>query len=126
MAHLTVGQITDKISELRSRVAIYDGLILHIQSNYIRSDHGPAEMRFTREDNAFVSQGHLESATQSFYAEIDQLRAELQQWENMSVPDPSESSGKKIKPSATTRAKRRKSNESASNRSRSAHSAQQS
>jgi hypothetical protein len=86
----TVGQINDKISELRSKIAITEGLVLHLKTNYLSSDSGDAEMHFMRADNGQVPQGHVQSTIADYVEYVDTLRAELEQWEGMNVvmPEP--------------------------------------
>jgi hypothetical protein len=87
---LTVGQITDKISEIRSKIAVYEGTVLHLKANYKSTDAGPAEMHFTRSDGAIVPEEHIDRFIDDTVFVVDGLRAELSQWENLSVPAPGE------------------------------------
>ena len=105
----TVGQITDKISELRSKVAITDGLILHLKTNYLPSDGGDAEMHFTRAaDNGIVSASHVESAIADLVEHLDTLKHELHQWENLTVniPAPTKEAPKEEPVEAKKKAKK--------------------
>jgi hypothetical protein len=84
----TVGQITDKISELRSKIAIHEGLVLYLRANYVSSDAGAAEMHLTRNDHATVPEDHIKAHMGDMVDYIDELRYQLTQWENLPVPSP--------------------------------------
>lgn len=85
---LTVVQIMDKVSELRSKIAIYEGLILYLKANYKSSDAGEAEMSFTRDDHATVPEVHVDTFIKDAVDTLDQMRVELEHWESMPVPSP--------------------------------------
>lgn len=87
---LTVGQISDKISELRSKIAIQEGVALYLEANYKSSDAGSSEMHFTRNDHARVPEAHIDRYVEDTVEVLDTLRAELLQWESMPVVDPTE------------------------------------
>jgi hypothetical protein len=86
----TVGQITDKISELKSKIAIKESLITYVQSNYMSSDAGSPEMTFQREDYATVPEVHISRFVDEAVDEVGQLRAELEQWQSLDVPLPTD------------------------------------
>lgn len=82
----TVGQIADKISELRSKIAIHEGVLLYLESNYTSSDAGAAEMHFTRADYARVPEVHVVAYMTDVHETVQELRMELEHWENLAVP----------------------------------------
>jgi hypothetical protein len=94
----TVGQVVTKIAELRSRVAIGEALVLYLRAHYVSSDSGDAEMKITRDDHAFVPEGHVGDYIQQIVDDVDEARAELSQWENLSLPAPADA-----QPNVTTR-----------------------
>lgn len=85
---ITVGKITEKLSELKSRLAIIEGLVLYLATNYRTSADGmiPPEMHFTRVDGGHVSEPHIESFSADLVETLDQLRIEIQHWEDLEVP----------------------------------------
>lgn len=87
---LTFGQISDKVSELRSKIAIKEAFVLHLKANYKSSDAGSAEMHVTRDDFATVPEIHIDLFIEDTVDEIDTMRAELRQWESLPVPTPGE------------------------------------
>lgn len=95
MAGVPISTIIDKISENRSKIAVYKMLLLHIGSNYCGSDAGPAESRVVREDAAVVPAKDLQSVVLDITETVLSLKAELSEWENMTVaslpePEPEE------------------------------------
>jgi hypothetical protein len=82
----TVGQIADKISELKSRIAIAEGLQLYLRANYMSSDAGEPEMTFTRDDWATVPEAHIKTHLADVDEQLNEYREELEAWENFSVP----------------------------------------
>lgn len=84
----TVGQINSKISELRSKIAVTEGVILYLKTNFMPGESADAEMHFTRPDYSRVPPPHIEATMADYVEYMDQLKAELSQWENTSVgPD---------------------------------------
>ena len=81
----TVGQINAKISELRSKIAVYEGLVHYLKTNYLPSDHSDAEMSFTRTDFVRVPPPHIEASMADLVEKVDQLRVEMEKWEEMPV-----------------------------------------
>ena len=102
---LTVGQISDKISELRSKIAIQEGVALYLEANFKSSDAGNSEMHFTRNDHARVPEAHIDRYIEDAAEHLSVLRAELHQWESMPVQDPTEAKTpkRKRKPRGTAR-----------------------
>lgn len=82
---ISVGNVLDKISETRSKIAVFEGLILHLKSNYHTSDAGEPEMKFYRGDYAPVPEPHIEASIADMEALVKEFRAQLEQWENIVV-----------------------------------------
>lgn len=82
----TVGQIVDKISELRSKIAISDYTLRHLRTYYFASDHGEAEMKLYRDDQALVSEGHVRAYLDDLDSQLKEYKAELKHWESLAVP----------------------------------------
>lgn len=82
---ITAGSVVDKVSEIRSKIAVFEGLLLYLRSNYLSSDAGDAEMRFARADYATVPEAHVEGAMHELETRLKDFRDELHQWENLSV-----------------------------------------
>lgn len=83
MASYTAGAVADKISELRSKIAVFETLCAQIRNNYLSSDAGPGELRITRKDGATVTQGHLKVSITDFEEHITALHEELEEWEGL-------------------------------------------
>jgi hypothetical protein len=82
---ITAGSVIDKISELRSKISVFEGLVLHLKSNYIATDAGEAEMKFYRGDYAPVPEPHIHSTIGDLDAFVADLRAQLAQWEGIVI-----------------------------------------
>lgn len=104
----TVAQITDKISELRSKIAVTEALVLYLKTNYVSTDNMEAEMRITRSDFAVVPSSHIENTIIDLVDYIDGLRAELDQWENLSVQVPVPKKPEKIEKAEKKEPEKRK------------------
>ncbi len=84
----TAGHIAEKISELRSKIAVTQGIVLHLRANFLSSnDKVPAEMYITRSDGTTVSSPHIEAAIEDYLEYMGQLTTELEHWENTQIPD---------------------------------------
>lgn len=83
MAAYTAGGVADKISELRSKVAVYETLISLIKANYLSGDAGPGELRIMRKDGATVMDDHLKLTVGDIDEKIELLKEELEEWENL-------------------------------------------
>jgi hypothetical protein len=83
---ISAGNIIDKISELRSKVAAYEGLVLHLRSNYMSIDEdGEPELRFHRGDYAPVPEQHIELVISEIEALVRELREQQVEWESITV-----------------------------------------
>jgi hypothetical protein len=94
---ISVGSIVDKISEARSKIAIYKNVMLNLRSNYLSSADSEAEMQVVRADYAPVPEAHIELAIADLTVVVEELEALLKQWENITVDmsDPAEAGKKK-------------------------------
>jgi hypothetical protein len=88
MTMATVAQISEKISKLRSKIAVTEAVVLYLKTNYLPTDSVEAEMRVTRADFAVVPADHIEMSITDYVDYIDDLRAQLDEWENLSVEIP--------------------------------------
>jgi len=86
----TVGEIIERVSELRSDKAIITQLMVYLQAHYMSSDAGAAEMKITRYDSAFVSEAHIER----FLLKLEELAVETEamqsEYEGFLASDPEE------------------------------------
>lgn len=84
----TVKQIYQKVSLLRSQVAIYEGLLHHMQSNYVGTADTEPESTFIRSDYGVVPPEHLEQ-TMALIAEMaSTATAEIAALEDLVVVSP--------------------------------------
>ena len=84
----TVGQLATRISEVRSKIAVLEGLVLYLKTNYFSSEDGviPAEMHFTRADGAAVPESHVLATQADIVEQITTFRLELEEWEATVIP----------------------------------------
>lgn len=81
----TVAELLELISTLKSRKTIYQTLIVHLRISYMKSDSGPAEMRMSRDDNAFVSEKHLDQTMVELEERINYLDAQIEELQEQPV-----------------------------------------
>ncbi len=79
----TAGQVSDKISELRGRITVFQKLREQIRNNYLPSDGGAPELKMARSDGMPVTTSHFRAVLEDLQEKVDQLNEELQQWEEM-------------------------------------------
>lgn len=88
----TLGELSRRISELRSRVAVIESLIRYTAANYLSGSGGhiSAEMRFALDGGSWVPEEHILLATEELEGVVAALRIELSTLESMSieVPEP--------------------------------------
>lgn len=92
----TVEDITTKISQLLSTIAIKQGLIGYLESNYLptelvkdKPDNWlPDEMFFIRDDHARVPPSHIQQFITITRRELDQAEKELKTWQLLPVSFP--------------------------------------
>ncbi len=80
---ITARAAADKISELRSKLAVYATWTETIKVNYMPSDGGAPEVRIHREDGGAVTEDHLIAVLDDIETKCDELRAELAEWESL-------------------------------------------
>jgi hypothetical protein len=80
---ITAGAASAKISELRSKLAIYDALKDVIRANYMPSDGGAVELRLARQDGTSVSPSHFEAVMAELDERAMEVISELDEWEGM-------------------------------------------
>jgi hypothetical protein len=85
---LTVGQINEQISLLRSKIAVTEGIVLYLKTHYMPSDGGPAEMHFTRSDYGKVPPSHVERTIADYVEYLDSLKIELARLEDVPIAVP--------------------------------------
>jgi hypothetical protein len=85
---ITLGRVVDQISENRSKIAVYETLLTYLRSNYLPSDAGRAEMSVLRPDYAMVQKPDIEKTIADICDRVAELRAELLEWENLTVVQP--------------------------------------
>jgi len=83
MAQFTAAAVTDTISKLRSKIAVYKTVISQLKANYMSSDAGPGELRIQRDDGAIVVNTHLQETVEDLEATVETLAEELEEWENL-------------------------------------------
>ena len=81
----TVREALVKISELRSRMAVLHEMVIYMETHYLSADSGPAELRITRDDHTIVPEEHIHVQIAHISEEMDQLSAELEEWEELGV-----------------------------------------
>lgn len=85
MSNLTAGDIAETLSELRSKIRVFEAFCDQIKANYLPSDGGAAELRLERVDGAFVTQLHMESVLSEFEERIVALQGELEEYEQLPI-----------------------------------------
>lgn len=83
----TVGQALQKMSELHSKIAVLQTLVVHVEINFVGGDMDP-EHYIAREDGAYVPPEHIQTFLNETEAQILELREELSHWENLPLPAP--------------------------------------
>lgn len=94
---LTLGQVTDKISELKSRAAIMRTLAFHLKAYYKASDKTPAEGQIMREDGAYVHPDHIDIVIADLVDMVDEALIEIMHYEKMTVVVPMEHDDDEVK-----------------------------
>ena len=93
----TVKQIAQKVSLLRSQVAVFEGLLHHLQSNYVGTADTEPEATFLRSDYGAVPPDHLEQ-TMALIAEMaSTATAEIAALEDLVVVSPQKSTDLVVK-----------------------------
>jgi len=85
----TLGQVTEKVSSLRSRIAVTDTLIVYLETHFQGVDGQDPEERLFRDDYAQVPPGHINEYISALRESNDILESELNEWELIPVTPPS-------------------------------------
>lgn len=80
---ITAGVASEKINELKSKLAIYGSWVELIHANYMPNDGGAPEVRITREDGGTATEAHFESVLEEIEEKCVELREELASWEGL-------------------------------------------
>jgi hypothetical protein len=89
----SAGAAAAKISELKSKLAIYDTIKDVIRANYLPSDGGAAELRVMRADGSSAAPDHFDSVLADLDEKSDELLQELRDWEGMMLESPRKKGG---------------------------------
>lgn len=102
---ITAGAASAKISELRSKLAIYNAWVELINANYMPCDGGPAEVHITREDGGTATEAHFTAVLEDIEHKCAELREELVEWENL-VFEPRGAQVRPLHPAANDQTKK--------------------
>lgn len=83
MAKITAGAASEKINELKSKIAIYNSWEELINANYLPNDGGSPEAHVVRDDGVTAAPAHFKSVLVDLEEKRDELRNELEEWENL-------------------------------------------
>ena len=89
----SAGAAAAKISELKSKLAIYETLKDVIKANYLPSDGGSAELRVMRADGSSAAPDHFNSVLEDLDEKSEELAQELRDWEGMMIEAPRKKGG---------------------------------
>jgi hypothetical protein len=101
MASLTAKEIVDKVTELRSKIGVYEMLLLHLRTNYLstegknESEVIPPEMHVQRDDGARVPEKHVVALMSDLTHQVDEMKSELEDWESLPMDMPTSKKKKK-------------------------------
>ncbi len=80
---ITAGAASAKISELKSKVAVYAALSDVIRANYLPADGAAAELTLYRDDKTSVAPDHIELVIQDLDNLTREALEELKEWEGL-------------------------------------------
>lgn len=80
---ITAGAASNKIIELKSKLAIYSSWVELIKANYLPYDGGAAEVVVTRDDGGICSEQHFQAVLADVEAKTAEIREELGEWEGL-------------------------------------------
>lgn len=83
MPSITAGAASNKISELRSKLAIYRNWVETLRANYMPSDGGRAEAQILRDDGGTCSEAHFHAVIEDIEEKAAEVQEELAQWEGL-------------------------------------------
>ena len=124
----TVGQINEKISSLRSKIAVTEGVVLYLKTHYMPGENSTPEMHFTRSDYGKVPADHIEKTIADYVEYLDSLKIDLAKLENTEIevekPQP-KLDFKKTNGQRVVKLKRKETASGASNRNKDQSTAEQ-
>lgn len=82
----TIRETLRQISELRSKIAVTEGIVIHLKTHYLPSERSEAEMHFMRDDHGRVPAEHISAAMADYVLYLDKLREDLDALENAPAP----------------------------------------
>ncbi len=85
---LKVGEVLEKVSELKSKKAIASQIVMYLQAHYLSSDTGSAEMRITRDDSHMVPEEHVKAFINDLSDNVDEIEAMQVEYEEFVASDP--------------------------------------
>jgi len=104
MSPITAGAASDKINELRSKLAVYAKMAEVLQSNFMPNDAGAPEDRIERPDGGAVTGAHLQLVLEDIDMKMSELHEELSEWEGLTFrPDKPEAAKVQMLPTAETK-----------------------
>ena len=87
---MKVGEVVEKISELKSKKAIVAQLVMYLKAHFLSSDIGSPEMRITRDDCHMVPEDHIKVFINDLADGVDETEAMQVEYENFMAQDPAE------------------------------------
>lgn len=87
---MKVGEVVEKISELKSRKAISAQIVMYLKAHFLSSDIGAPEMRITRDDCHMVPEEHIKLFISEMADHVDENDAMQVEYENFMAQDPAE------------------------------------
>jgi len=102
---ITAGAASDKIHELRSKLAVNSTFAELLRNNYLPMDGGLAEAVISRDDGGAVTASHLASVLEDLEHQAAELREELSQWEGL-VFEPKTAEVRPLRPAPETGSKK--------------------
>lgn len=85
----TLGQVAEKVSLIRSKIAVGETLVVYLQTHYQAIEDNDPEESVLRDDYAQVPPNHISEYIETLQEGIHELEQELIEWEAMTVVPPS-------------------------------------
>lgn len=82
----TIRETLRQISELRSKIAVTEGIVIHLKTHYLPSERSEAEMHFIRDDHGRVPPEHINASMADLVLYLDKLKDDLNELENAPAP----------------------------------------
>lgn len=80
---ITAGAASDKILELKSKLAVYKAWSELIEASYMPGDAPSPEVRLFREDGGAVTEDHFKSVLSDIDVKCAELEQELSEWQGL-------------------------------------------